>query len=388
MATAYVPELIQTGTRSTVVMHDRLIYLAPTPWASFSQRPHELVRCFHEQTGGEVLWVDPYPTRLPNPGDLLHRPHNTLAAAPRPAWLRVIRPTALPIEPLPGSAYVNRWLWRDVVKVVLSFSEKPTLLIVGKPSQLALQLMREPTLWDSRYDAMDDVAMFYCGISRWAMARRERETVLAARHTFCSASSLQQRLKKWAKDPAWVANACAVERLPEANISRRARGDGPLIFGYVGVIAKWFDWALVIALAAARPEALVRLIGPVFGPLPPGLPRNIEILPECEHALAMEAMREFDLGLIPFRITPLTAGVDPIKYYEYRALGIPILSSRFGEMAQRGQLEGVFIADDVSRLDDLIGQAIAYGASPESISRFRAENAWSVRFAQANLFVR
>lgn len=43
----------------------QLVYLSPLPWDSFSQRPHQFVEWFHNKHGGEVLWIDPYPTRLP-----------------------------------------------------------------------------------------------------------------------------------------------------------------------------------------------------------------------------------------------------------------------------------------------------------------------------------
>ena len=40
-------------------------------------------------------------------------------------------------------------------------------------------------------------------------------------------------------------------------------------------------------------------------------------------------------GIIPFKVNRLTAAVDPIKYYEYRAAGLPVISTEFGEMRQR-----------------------------------------------------
>ena len=52
----------------------RLVYLSPVSWHSFAQRPHELVRQFHAATQAPVLWVEPYPTRLPVLADLLTRP--------------------------------------------------------------------------------------------------------------------------------------------------------------------------------------------------------------------------------------------------------------------------------------------------------------------------
>lgn len=366
-------------------LHQRLIFLAPIHWHSFAQRPHELVECFHRQTGGHVLWVDPYPTRLPNLDDLARRPRATLGQAPIPHWLQVIKPLALPIEPLPLSAWLNRWLWRDTVKAILAFARQPALLVVGKPSHLALQLLAEPLLQDSCYDAMDDVSLFYRGLSRRAMAQREQQTALQVRRVWCSSSALVQRLEQWGVTPHWVANACAAERLPA--LTPHTPRQAPVI-GYVGAIAKWFDWPLVIALARARPDAHVRLIGPVFGAIPRDLPANIHLLPQCHHDQAMEEMSRFDLGLIPFKINRLTDSVDPIKYYEYRALGVAVLSSAFGEMRHRVGADGVFLAQPGSDLPTLLNTALAWRDAAHSARRFRAENAWSVRFAQARVFVR
>ncbi|WP_256346703.1 hypothetical protein [Pseudomonas gingeri] len=93
----------------------RLIYLSPMPWHSFSQRSHELVRCFHEKTDEPVLWIEPYPTRFPALGDLRQlRLASAGATHPRPtypetpSWLTVLQPRALPIEPIPGSGWINR----------------------------------------------------------------------------------------------------------------------------------------------------------------------------------------------------------------------------------------------------------------------------------------
>jgi glycosyltransferase involved in cell wall biosynthesis len=40
-------------------------------------------------------------------------------------------------------------------------------------------------------------------------------------------------------------------------------------------------------------------------------------------------VRAFRVGLIPFRRTPLTEAVNPVKLYEYAAAGIPCVSTRF-----------------------------------------------------------
>jgi glycosyltransferase involved in cell wall biosynthesis len=43
----------------------------------------------------------------------------------------------------------------------------------------------------------------------------------------------------------------------------------------------------------------------------------------------------FRVGLIPFRRTPLTEAVNPVKLYEYAAAGIPCVTTRFSDEVDR-----------------------------------------------------
>ena len=42
-------------------------------------------------------------------------------------------------------------------------------------------------------------------------------------------------------------------------------------------------------------------------------------------------VRAFRVGLIPFRRTPLTEAVNPVKLYEYAAAGVPCVTTRFSD---------------------------------------------------------
>jgi hypothetical protein len=174
-------------------------------------------------------------------------------------------------------------------------------------------------------------------------------------------------------------NACDMHELaPVASLDLGAKQQ---VLGYVGTLGRWFDWDLVIALAQANPENRIRLIGPVFTPAPCVLPANIELLPECSHATAITAMATFSVGLIPFKLNRLTASVDPIKYYEYRALGLPVISTRFGEMAQREQEPGVWIVNQGTDLHKTAVEALASKSDRSTIHQFRENNLWANRFS-------
>lgn len=363
----------------------RLVYLSPVPWASFAQRPHKFVEWFHGRTGGEVLWIDPYPTRFPSLSDF--RRFGTSAVQQQrtnPPWLRVIKPSVLPIEPLPGSGSVNALVWRQLFHELDAFaSQQPTLLAIGKPSVLALAVVKKIKVACTVYDAMDDFPAFYSGFSRLAMRRRERQLVRNVNTVLASSSVLKQRWSCVGTDVRLVHNGLDLNVLPQPKF--RAGISGTKVFGYIGTIATWFDWDWVITLAKARPSDVVRLIGPVFAPAPVALPQNIEMLPPCNHQVAMAAMQDFDVGLIPFKKNELTSSVDPIKYYEYRALGLPVVSTDFGEMTFRGSEEGTFLSRGVQDIDGLVQSALSYCADLDLIRQFAACNSWGARFTDAEI---
>ncbi|MCM2459940.1 glycosyltransferase family 1 protein [Pseudomonas sp. CG7] len=363
----------------------RMIYLSPLPWASFSQRPHHFVDWYHHQTGAPVLWIDPYPTRLPTLNDFRGKPPVAdQQSASAPPWLQVRKPRSLPIEPLPGSAMLLKRLWRDLFKEAVAFAAQgPCMICVGKPSELALQLLALIPQSSTVYDAMDDFPAFYRGLSRRSMERRQAQLIRRVGTVLASSNPLRDKLLGMTDQVALALNACDLHGLmPVERLDLSAKQQ---VLGYVGTLGRWFDWDLVIALARANPGNLVRLIGPVFTPPPCALPANIELLPECSHASAIAAMARFSVGLIPFKRNRLTASVDPIKYYEYRALGLPVIATRFGEMALRDREPSVWIVEEGTDLRKTVVEALASQSDCSAVQQFRDAHRWAQRFSAINL---
>lgn len=363
----------------------RLVYLSPVPWSSFAQRPHKFVEWFHTTHGGDVLWVDPYPTRFPLLSDIRRLgAQDCQGYFNCPPWLKVVRPSAVPIEPLPFSGWVNSLIWRNVLKEADTFSrQQPTLLAIGKPSVLAMAVLKRYAAAVSVYDAMDDFPLFYTGLSRMAMRHREKELIGRVTHVLTSSTALKLHWDKVRSDVQLVRNGLDASVLPAPKIGSLAREKR--ILGYVGTIGPWFDWEWVINLAKARPQDVVRLIGPMFASSPNALPSNIEVLPPCTHQDALRAMQMFDVGLIPFKKNELTASVDPIKFYEYRALGLPVISTDFGEMTSRRDEDGTFLSRGAEDVSGLVQSALLYTADIELVRRFTASNTWEARFATAKI---
>lgn len=363
----------------------RLVYLSPVAWGFHAHRPHQLVEWFHRQTRGEVLWVNPYPTRLPSRQDWRHLRKGVSALSPeRPTWLTLLQPRALPIEPLPGVGGLNRLLWRKMTKTINGFAAGGECILgIGKPSSLALHLMDHIRVKQSFFDAMDDFPAFYAGISRRALLKKELAIVSKVARLLASSTALMQRWRCYRPDAVLALNGCD----PDA-FSQTAASEGRLdanLLGYIGTIGEWFDWEIVFKLAQAKPRVNIQVIGPVVAALPDRIPQNVELLGPCRNDEAIAAMEKFSIGLIPFKQNRLTASVDPIKYYEYRAMGLPVISTCFGEMALRQADPGVFLVDGRDDLQAALDAAKAYRMSASEIERFRAEHSWHMRFASAGI---
>jgi glycosyltransferase involved in cell wall biosynthesis len=103
---------------------------------------------------------------------------------------------------------------------------------------------------------------------------------------------------------------------------------------YAGAIDSWFDADLVAETARRLPGWSFVLVGPRREPLAalegianvhlPG-PRPYPELPAW--------FAGADAAIVPFRLTPMTHAIHPIKVYEYLAAGLPVISTPMRETA-------------------------------------------------------
>lgn len=361
-----------------------LVYFAPVRWDSYLQRPHYLVRYFLARGGTRVVWIDPYPTRFPMWSDVHRREAGASLQTPRPDAVTVIAPRALPIEPLRVGQQLNRQLFgRALLKQIASMANRDDMVVgIGRPSSLALDAVTALRPGWTFFDALDDFPEFYRGLARKAVAEVERRVAASVDSVLTPSTALWNKFAAIGERRRMVRNACDMRSLPP--FARRP-ADPPVV-GFVGCISTWFDWDLVDRLAREAPHARVEIVGPCFERPSRPLAPNLALFPACGHEQAIDYMARFTIGLIPFKRNQLTDGVDPIKYYEYRGLGMPVLSTRFGEMAGRSVQDGVYFAEEPGSLAVALASATAAGESADWLDAFRRDNSWERRFADARLF--
>lgn len=214
--------------------------------------------------------------------------------------------------------------------------------------------------WRTIYEVRDDWEEFAAAnVGKWYNSLWERFLASNCAQTICVSPALVAKMLMFGCSTERVSlshNATTQRFIETAEPFRRRRvttrsSNDQLVFGYFGHLTEaWFDWPLILQAALQRPEWNFEFIG--FG-APDNLntPSNV-VIKDAVTQLELPALSQrWDVGMIPFRPSPLSRAVDPIKIYDYLALGLPTLSV---QMSLIHQMDNVHIYEG---LDDFLTKA-------------------------------
>lgn len=99
---------------------------------------------------------------------------------------------------------------------------------------------------------------------------------------------------------------------------------------YIGTIAEWFDFNLIIHALDKYQNLEVRLYGPVrTSYIPPH--ERLKHMGSVNHDKIMDIMHKATGLIMPFIVNDLILSVNPVKLYEYIYSGKPIAAIKYGE---------------------------------------------------------
>jgi glycosyltransferase involved in cell wall biosynthesis len=189
------------------------------------------------------------------------------------------------------------------------------------------------------YDCMDELAQFRFAPSD--IGARERQLLAHADVVFTGGYRLFESKSRFHDNVHFF--GCGVDaqhfgkaRLATTQIPEDARDLARPVFGYFGVIDERLDYELIRALAAARPDATVLMIGPFAKVDPRELPQasNIKWLGQRNYADLPNYVKAFDVCLMPFALNEATEYINPTKTLEYMAAGKPIVSTAVADVVR------------------------------------------------------
>lgn len=198
-----------------------------------------------------------------------------------------------------------------------------------------------------------------------------------------SSERLLAESRKYNENVILVPNGCDFELFnPAAErnliVPPEVRDITAPIIGYYGSISSWFDVELIEQVADTFSHCQVVIIGPGSDKLNRSGRHNILSLGYKPYLDLPHYAQLFDVALIPFRVSPLTEAVNPVKMWEYLAAGLPVVSSALPEV--RGITE-VYCSESKADFIDNIAKALY--EDTEGMKRERIElarkNTWMTR---------
>ncbi len=339
-------------------------------WDFVTQRPQHLMRRF-ARTRKVFFWEEPIPCDHPQAYLEYHPFERDGVIALRPR--------------------VPHWWPREEVERALS-----RLLDM----LIATSIRAEPLLWFYTpmmfafanhvaaravvYDCMDELSAF-----RFAdplLLGREAQLLARADVVFTGGYSLFEAKRDRHPNVHPFPSAVEVDHFATARRSGIEPADqraitGPKL-GFYGVIDERIDLNLIDAVAHARPDWSLVMIGPVVKIEPDVLPQraNIHWLGARAYADLPAYLSGWDVALMPFAINASTRFISPTKTPEYLAGGVPVVSTPIIDVVRHyGDLEGVAIAQTHTRFLAACDAALALprqGAWRDAADAVLATQSW------------
>ncbi|MFD2247363.1 glycosyltransferase family 1 protein [Pontibacter ruber] len=260
---------------------------------------------------------------------------------------------------------VERYLFWYYTPMALSFTDhfKPVLTV---------------------YDCMDELAAF-----RFAPPRlKELEQALfkKADLVFTGGQSLYEAKKKQHPHAHAFPSSIDKDHFAQARKPLQEPADQAAIpqprIGFFGVIDERMDIELLGALAEAKPEWQIVMIGPVVKIDPSTLPQhpNLHYLGGKTYKELPAYLSGWNVAMLPFAINESTEFISPTKTPEYLAAGKPVVSTPIRDVVRPyGEARLVHIAATADEFVQAIEEALAQQEDEQwqaAVDGFMANMSW------------
>ncbi len=165
--------------------------------------------------------------------------------------------------------------------------------------------------------------------------------------------------------------------VPESFLTQPIGFPAQTVIGFHGALYEWIDYDLLHQISDTFPDCTLRLAGTVRNPdhlQALKKKSNVEIMPAFAFERLPEIVRDFTIGIVPFKNDEVSLCADPLKSYEYLALGKSVVSTVHS--AADGETSRVvskdkFCAEIAALLNPL--------PSPETCRKSAEQHTWEER---------
>jgi len=241
------------------------------------------------------------------------------------------------------------------------------------------------------FDCMDDISGF--SNADQDLLDLERDLLDKCDRVIVSSQYLFDKYKHY-QEPALIRNAADLNHfdgsqnnlaLPEfIGQDHKDNMTGVIRVGYVGAIEEWFDAELLREVAVSCHTIEFHLCGAVTEVEAANLEAlgNIWMYGEISYSDVPGFIHAMDVMIIPFKIKPIIQACDPVKFYEYSAMGKPTVTTALPELVRASDL--TFVATTAAEFTAQIHSAYEKGKIDlfkAQLRQYAADNTWAQRIS-------
>lgn len=149
---------------------------------------------------------------------------------------------------------------------------------------------------------------------------------------------------------------------------------------YVGAIDHRFDIASTVGLAQRLPSLEVLLYGPETIPFPADAPENLHRMGPLPYDRLPAVLQHCDAAILPLTDLAENHGRSPMKFYEYRAAGVPIAAFAADSLKPLAASPSLFLYEhaDADLLTATVQKALSFrqSGSDRSLNEIERQMSW------------
>lgn len=282
---------------------------------------------------------------------------------------------------------VRRKWHENFIELLRKEAQAPVIAIVVNPMN-CWEVIRQLPFDKFVYDCIDSSDIFAEGKIK-LFKKLEKDIIQNADLVMVTASRLGEHVKSMGpkREPLLLPNGAEIVRLQQIGETKPthpkiAKLKKPVI-GYLGAIASWIDTSLILKTAQAFPHTSIALVGPldeaainprIFDEYP-----NISLIGQVKHDEVATCLKGFDVAVIPFKPGHIAECTDPIKAYEYMALGLPVVASHIIELKKHAGLADVAFSHE--EFLELVNKRLTADTQENKTKRiaYAKEQTWDAR---------
>jgi len=246
------------------------------------------------------------------------------------------------------------------------------------------------------YHCVDDLSAVP-GIDSESFNKEEQRLLTAAKVIFTTSTALLEKCSVHNINTHYFPNVADVDHFSQALNKAPLPADLRKIpeprIGYVGVLSDFkVDFQLLIDVATRRPEWSFVLIGEEREGQTSPLAEHLRTLPNVyflgyrPYQRLPDYLRGFNVALLPTLINDYTRSMFPMKYFEYLAAGLRVVSTPLD--CTKDMLNCINVADSAEEFSIAVSEQLQRGRmSVTEVEQCIGENTWDMRLTKMFAYI-